>query len=157
MTLGTGSIKLSQVAVELGVSATGLSLGRANVRTLAQAAASGSFSMSSLRGKSAYTPMSGRVPDAQGYTAGDSGISSQVSINVGIVLSGGSAPYSYVWSHVSGEGTVTLVNSANTTAKFTVPKYSVPGTTYTQVVQCVVTDSTSATLTRSGTVTLDLT
>lgn len=46
----TGSISMSQVAAELGVSATGLHLGDSRVRALAESL-SGSVSMTDLRGK----------------------------------------------------------------------------------------------------------
>jgi hypothetical protein len=61
-----------------------------------------------------------------------------------------------VWSKVSGNGTTAAANAPSTTANFVNAKFSPPGEVQTQVVQCVVTDNTGATLTRSGTVTLTL-
>lgn len=55
----TGSISMSQVAAELGVSATGLGLGHSLVRVLAESL-SGNVSMSNLRGKAYVVLTSGQ-------------------------------------------------------------------------------------------------
>ncbi len=161
MTLpASGAISLTDVMSELRTVNTGraypISLGDDDVRALA-GVPSGAIGLTSLYGKSAYTPMSGSVPDVSDTAPSAPGSNYTSHTPISIALTGGQAPFSYAWSHVSGTGTVTAANASSTTANFTVARFSLPGDVQTQVVQCIVTDATSATLTRSGTVTLTLT
>jgi hypothetical protein len=160
MTLPTsGSLSLSDVMTELRVTNPGraypISLGDSDVRALA-GVPSGAISLSNLYGKSSYIAMSGSVPDRSGSAPSNPTSNYTTQVSISVVLTGGQAPFSYAWSHVSGDGTVTAANTSSTFANFTVARFSEPGEVQTQVVQCVVTDSTSATLTRTGTVTLTL-
>jgi hypothetical protein len=156
MTLpASGSITLGDVAAELGIGLP-LSLGDARVLALAGKSAP-PISLSDLYGKSAAAPMSGSIPNSSGTTlAPGSSPTHTETVSVSINVQGGVLPLSYAWSHVTGDGSVTAVNGANTSASFTVSRFAPAGTIYSQVVQCVVTDSTGAQLVRQGTVTLEL-
>jgi hypothetical protein len=162
MTLPTsGSISSDQIMAELRVAnptrAFPLSLTDADVLALAGKSVPPISIPADLYGKSSYTPMSGSVPDVSSTAQSDPPSNTVAHIPINVVFTGGQAPFTYAWSHVSGTGTVTAANANNTTANFTVAKFSTPGDEQTQVVQCVVTDSTGATMTRTGTATLALT
>jgi hypothetical protein len=158
-TPASGTISLTDVMAELRTVNAGraypISLGDADVRALA-GVASGAISLSNLYGKSAYTPMSGSVADVSDTAASNPASNYTNHTTISIALAGGQAPFSYAWSHVSGSGSVTAANATSTTANFTVARFSEPGEVYSQVVQCIVTDNTGATITRTGTVTLTL-
>jgi hypothetical protein len=161
MTLpASGSISLGDVMTELRTVNAGraypISLGDSDVRSLA-GVASGAISLSDLYGKGAYTAMSGSVPNVSDTATSNPPSNTAVHISISVVFTGGQAPFTYAWSHVSGNGTVTAANASSTTADFINNRFSAPGEVQSQVVQCIVTDSTSATLTRSGTATLTLT
>lgn len=161
MTLpASGSISLGDVMTELRVTNPGraypISLGDTDVRSLA-GVASGAISLSDLYGKGAYAAMSGSVPNVSDTAPSDPATNTAVHIPISVVFTGGQAPFTYAWSHVSGTGTVTAANASSTTANFVNARFSTPGEVQSQVVQCVVTDATSATLTRTGTATLTIT
>lgn len=161
MTLpASGTIRLTDVMNELRITNPGraypISLGDADVRTLA-GVPSGSISLTNLYGKSSSTPMSGSVPNVNDSDAINSAADHTRHTPIAVSLAGGTAPFSYAWTKLSGTGAVIAANAANTTADFTVSKFAVPGDIISLVAQCVVTDATGATLTRSGTITLTLT
>lgn len=159
MTLPTGSLSADQIVTELRVANPGrarlMGLQDADVRTLA-GVASGPISFNDLRGKTSYTPMSGSVPNVNDTDTINTAANHTHSTGIAVSRAGGIAPYSYAWTKLSGAGTVNAANSASTTADFVVSRFAVPGDTMQLVAQCVVTDSTGATLTRSGTITLTL-
>lgn len=159
----TAPVTLADVMIELRTTNAGraypISLGDADVRSLA-GVPSGAISLSNLLGKSAYTPMSGSVPDVPGATAAiDTANNYFRDVSVAVSVTGGQAPFSYAWSRVSGDigTTVIAANAASTSVRFTVNKTQTAGAVLSAVAQCIVTDATAATLTRSGTVTLTLT
>lgn len=162
MTLpASGSISLGDVMTELRIMNPGraypIALGDADVRALA-GVPSGSISLSNLYGKSSYIAMSGSVPDVPDAVR-TAGANYTAHIPIAITLYWGLAPFSYDWSKVSGTGglsAVTAANASSTTADFAIAITSPIGQVRTEVVQCIVTDATGATLTRTGTVTLTL-
>lgn len=108
----TGPISMSQVNTELGRSSSALiRLGETAVRTLA-GVASGAIGMSNLRGK---TSMSVTASSVEGEA---SGFSSSGSVNSGNtpnpVVTGGTAPFTYAWTRISGDSPgITGANTAN--------------------------------------------
>lgn len=160
MTLpASAPITLAQVMTELRTvtpsRAYPISLGDADVRALA-GVPSGAISLTNLYGKSAYVAMSGSVPNVSDSATINPSANYTKSVPVSISLAGGQAPFSYAWSLVSGDGTVTATNAATTNANFFVIRFSTPGDVMSLIAQCVVTDAMGNTLTRSGTVTLTL-
>lgn len=160
MTLpASGSISLGDVMTELRVTNPGraypISLGDSDVRALA-GVPSGAISLSNLYGKSSYTPMSGSVPDVSDTDTIGTGGNHTHHTPISVSVSGGTAPFSYAWTKLSGAGNVTATNAASTTADFVVSGAAFPGAVLSLVAQCVVTDSTGTPMTRSGTVTLTL-
>lgn len=112
MTLpSTGSVSISQVATELGISQTGLSLNDARVRALA-GVLSGPISFSNLRGKTKLSVTANSVLATRGTnnTGPISGSSTATPV-------GGTAPYTYSWVFVSGTS-FTLANGTTATATF---------------------------------------
>jgi len=108
------SISMSQVNVELSRTATAtISLGETAVRNLA-GKPSGTISMSDLRGKSAYTPMS------LSYTGGlgevFSGSCVTVSATATVTVTGGTPPYSFQWTRTAGSTTPTSRTVSSTTS-----------------------------------------
>lgn len=162
MTLpASGPISLTDVITELRIVNPGraypISLGDADVLSLAGVAGPAN-SLTNLYGKSSYTAMSGSVPNVS--DTAPAGANYTAHVVVAVSFTGGLAPFSYVWSKVSGTGgasSVTAANAASTTADFTISIASPIGEVRTEVVQCIVTDATAATMTRTGTVTLTLT
>jgi hypothetical protein len=161
MTLpASGAISLTDVMAELRTvnpsRAYPITLGDSDVRALAQVP-SGPISLTSLYGKSAYVPMSGSIPTVNANAAGNVGFPYTAHANVSISLSGGKAPFSYAWSHLSGDGGITAANAATVTASFAISRYAASGDNFSQAVQCIVTDVTGAQFPCSGTVNLTLT
>lgn len=163
MTLPTsGSISSDQIMAELRVAnparAFPLSLTDADVLALAGKGAPPISIPVDLYGKSSYIAMSGSVPDVSDDAPSSPPSSSTEHVAISVSHAGGLAPFGYAWSKVSGYpgGTVTAVNADSTTADFPNPRFSEPEV-LTMVVQCIVTDATGATMTRSGTATLTLT
>lgn len=103
MTLpASGSLKMSQVATELGVSQTGLDLNAVSVRNLAGVGASGPISFSQLRGKSAASSALNAAMNNASYTvegmSGNTGATATININ-------SNGTYTMVTSPVNGPGT----------------------------------------------------
>lgn len=155
MTLpASGPITIGMVAAELGIGVP-LSLGDSRVRALA-GIPSGPISLGSLRGKSASGPMGGSVPNLSMSAQSNPGTSYNATDTITANIAGGTGPYTYAWSKVSGSGSVDATNAPSTTVRMPVARFSQPGDTSTQVVQLVVTDSKGASITRQATVTLTL-
>lgn len=68
--------------------------------------------------------------------------------------SGGSPPYTYLWTYVSGD-TEIYVNSSTTTSTLFSAFFSDPGTSFSAIWKCVVTDSTPTAI-DSTTVSIEL-
>lgn len=155
----TPPISLSDVLAELRTVNPGrslpISLGDPDVRALA-GVPSGPIVLSNLYGKSSYIAMSASINNVSGSAAAGPTSNYQARLAIGINLSGGKAPFTYAWSHVSGDGSVQALNAASSTADFIVPRFSSPGDVQSQVVQCTVTDVTGAQITRTATATLML-
>lgn len=145
MTLPTGIIYMTQVNVELGRPETAyITLDDGSVRALS-GFTSGAIDMNSLRGKSAYTNMTGsgtgfystgQASTTQSFTAGD---------EMRVSVQNGKAPYSYSWSFQAANGCSMGTNGMSTVfISRTIPRFGYTGNC---VVQCVITDSTGRTLT----------
>jgi hypothetical protein len=147
MTLPTGTISMSQVAAELGVGAAGLSLNAGNVRTLA-GVPSGAVSMNHLRGKSNLAPLTCVVNDQFAYRGtNNTGV---VSASTTAVAGGGSGGYSYAWTFLSG-------TSFGDKPAVATPSFSyscAPGSEFTGVYRCTVTDSGGRTASDTCSITL---
>lgn len=160
MTLPTGSLSAQQIVDELRVVNPGrvraISLQEADVRALA-GVPSGPISFNDLRGKTSYVAMSGSVPNVSDYATISTG-NYDFPVDIVVLRAGGLAPFSYTWTKLSGSaaGTLTAANAADTTAVFGINRFAESGTVLTMEAQCVVTDATGATLTRSGTITITL-
>jgi hypothetical protein len=97
--LPTGTISMSQVNTELGRSSTAtISLNESAVRTLA-GVASGAISMNNLRGKSAMSVTASNVSGSAGGFAASGYVYTSGSPNT--TVTGGTAPYTYSWAHIS--------------------------------------------------------
>lgn len=155
----SGSISLSDVLTELKIANSSrvapISLGDSDVIALA-GKSSAPVSISDLYGKSSYVAMSGSMPNVSDTAVIDPGANYTAHVAVAISFTGGLAPFTYAWSKVSGDGSVTTANASSTTANFTVIRFSTPGDVLTEVVQCIVTDGKGNTLTKQCTVTLTL-
>lgn len=137
----TGPISMSQVRTELGLSGS-ISLGQAAVRELA-GRPSGSISMSHLRGKSAYTPMTLSNTNAHaiiyGQPCGNHTSSSTVTV------SGGKPPFTYAWQKIFGGGSL---SGATNTSTGTMVAFVCPGQYVSGQYRCTVKDSTGATVSK---------
>jgi hypothetical protein len=157
MTLqSSGAISLGDVLTELRIANPGrslpISLGDTDVRNLA-GVPSGAISLSDLYGKSSYVAMSATLPDNSDSSLSNPPSATTINIPMAMTVTGGLAPFSYTWSKVSGSGSVQAVNSPNTNAQITNPRFSTPST-LSELVQCSVTDAMGNTITRQGTATL---
>ena len=157
MTLPTsGGLNFQQINIELGKPATSpISLNDANVRALA-GKPSGPISFGDLLGKSSYTPMSATLYDVDMDGQANASSPYTMTYPISIAVYNGLAPFSFTWSHVSGSGSVDVVNSASSTIRMPVPRYGTSGDIRTQVVQCTVTDAKGNALTRQCTVIMTL-
>lgn len=146
MTLpSSGPISMAMIANELGISASALSLNDPRVRNLA-GRPSGPIGFSELRGKSAYTPMSGVGVDSEGVWPSNNGQAFTAIVYPQVSISGGAAPYTYSWSFTNSAGAA-LVNATSPypSVTYRFGRFASPGT-FVAVVQCLVTDSTGRTL-----------
>lgn len=129
-------LSMSQINVELGrASNATTSLTESAVRTLA-GVPSGAVSFSNLLGKSSFSA-SGNG-DAQDYVSTSSG---NADSHPSVTASGGTTPYTYLWSFTSNPNGASLLNSTSATA--TVRKAFSANQTgaYSAVLQCVVTEN----------------
>ena len=104
---------MSQVAAELGISQTGLSLNDQRVRALAGAGASGTINFSQLRGKTRLSVTANSTTATRGTNN-----TGNVSATSTAAPVGGSSPYTYSWTYVSGDS-FTIINANSITATFT--------------------------------------
>lgn len=159
MTLpSTGPISMSQVATELGISATGLSLNDSRVRALA-GKPSGTISMSDLRGKStSVLTVGSSTPSVTnyGYYSGLYGALTNTSRYGGTVTSLSYARWNtvppYVWridlridNMQSTRPPLTLVIAG---ASFT---FTTTSSGTNAIYQCVITEAQFNALPKSGT------
>ena len=111
----TGAISLANVNVELGLSSTTtISLNQTSVRNLA-GKASGTISMSDLRGKSAggtFTPDGGTSSGSPLYIAN----TSDVSAVTATISCSATATWTYVRTTAIGAGSVNVANGASATS-----------------------------------------
>lgn len=102
---------MSQVNTELGRSSSAaISLGESAVRTLA-GVASGTIAMSNLRGKSAMSVSANNVNEANSGFAPSGNVSGS---GTNTTVTGGTAPYTYSWTHLgtSSGNTPSISNAA---------------------------------------------
>lgn len=161
MTLpASGSISTGQIMAELRITNPGraypLSTLDSDVLALSGKTAPPVTMPNDFWGKSAAA-FAGHIPTVQMNGQSNPGSSYTEVATVTASISGGSAPFNYVWSHVSGSGTVDSVNSSSSTVRMPVARFSESGEKITQVVQCVVTDGTGKQLILQGNVVLTLT
>lgn len=149
MTLpSSGPISMAMVSNELGISLTGLSLNDPRVRNLA-GRPSGPIGFSELRGKSAYTPMSGVGVDAEGVWPSNNGRAFTAIVYPQVTISGGTAPYTYSWVLTTSAGAnIANATSAYPSVTYRFGKYA-EQMTIIALAQCRVTDSTGQTITIS--------
>lgn len=146
MTLPTGTITMDQVRIELGIAQAGVNLNLASIRTLASVGGSGtSISMSQLRGKSAYTPMTVSGND-DAITDYSTGTAYTHYLYPSVNVSGGSGGYTFAWSFIAQNGasiigstTSQSINVGHSVSKF--------GYTGSCTLQCVITDNTAHSVT----------
>lgn len=133
----SGPIAMSQVNTELGrASNATISLGETAVRVLAQVPA-GAISLDNLHGKSSMA-VSGNN-DARSYNSGAGGGNADSFPTV--TVTGGQAPYSYVWSFTSNPQSANLFNATTSTPRVSKAFSSGASGSYTAILQCVVTDN----------------
>jgi len=141
MTTPTGTIRMSDVNVELGrPSNQPIRLSDSAVRNLA-GVPGGTIRLSNLRGKSSYTPMTVTTyADYRSYMSTSSGGTASASPSVSV--SGGSGGYSYSWSFISNPSgcSMSAGSAPSCSVKKNFVKYS--GGSWSATVQCVVTDNT---------------
>lgn len=156
MTLPTGAISLSQVNAELSQAATApISLGQTHVRNLA-GVPSGPISMSNLRGKSAYTPMT-----VVGYDVYDNDYATGTQYTDNwypqvAVTAGGVPGFTYLWTFISNPNSFTLVTNNIATGRVShlVSKFGFTGSC---TLNCRVTDGSGNYVDRTVTVTVTVT
>lgn len=153
MTLpASGAISLTDVMTELRIvtpsRAYPISLGDTDVRALA-GVPSGAISLTNLYGKSAYIALSAvSSNDAQSFFSGSG--AGVATCSPSVAVSGGTAPYTYLWSLTSNPNGCALGSA--TSAACTVSKAFGLNTTgsASAVLQCVITDNVGATITKTG-------
>jgi hypothetical protein len=140
---------MSDVAAELGLPLP-LSLTNASVLALAGLGAP-PISMSQLLNKTRTAAMTASAPDifAARNVAGTGNVSGSSTATV----NGGTGPYTYAWSYVSGDATLSMTNG--TTSRVTLNRSCAPGTFYVAVYQCVINDSAAHSVTIQINVELD--
>jgi hypothetical protein len=155
MTLpSSGPLSFSQIAGELGDSASGFSMTRPDARALA-GVAGGPIAVSNFYGKSAYTPMSPNI----GGDQADTFMASSYDFSLTCTPGGGRAPYGYAWAifNVGGAGSAAFASSSDQqTAVVQINISGGLGSECACQAQCTVTDATSAVV-ASNIVTLSFT
>lgn len=141
-----GPISMSQVATELGMSATGLSLGTTSVRNLA-GRLSGTISMSDLRGKSAMSVV-GHNSLALYESNGASGRATAFPY---VTVTGGVEPYTYQWAFTSNTNPAFQFVSNNVAQVQVYRNFTRYQSFYAScTLQCTVTDATGRAITVGG-------
>jgi hypothetical protein len=74
---------------------------------------------------------------------------------VPVSVSGGTAPFTYAWTYVSGDATITCSSSTSSAPGFSKTGMASPTSAYVATWQCVVTDAASLTSTCSCTVDIE--
>ena len=142
---------MSQVNTELGRSSTAtISLGESAVRALA-GVPSGTISMNNLRGKSALSVSASNVSGDNGGFA-PSGSVSTAGSPPNTTVTGGTSPFTYSWTRISGS-TIPQISSS-TSQNPTWSNGSTPEGTHDAVWRVTVTDANSNTATDDITVSL---
>jgi hypothetical protein len=137
MTIGTGQIWMSEIRAELGA---GLPFSLSQARGLA-GVPSGSMSMSQLRGKSAYTPMTATGFDAMDSQMENGGNTVYLTCHPYVTVSGGSGTKTFLWEFQSnGGGVLTDTTSPTCTVRYE-SKY---GGGVAGYLKCTITDGTGA-------------
>lgn len=146
----TGPISLAQIRAELGIGGV-ISLSRSEVRNLA-GIATGTIGMASLRGKTG--PGSGpafSVMASNGAAFGDAtGAQFTAHATPSVAASGGTAPFSYVWTIAIQDDSgfaVTSANAATCDVSHTIGKYGYIGEC---TLTCIVNDNAGNTVTKTG-------
>lgn len=101
---------------------------------------------------STTSPLAASVDDSTPYGDGEQGTGTIWSNAATVTASGGTAPYTYAWSKVSGD-TLTVESSTAASTRFGHSSATVG--TWTGVYRCTVTDAASNTATVDVTATID--
>lgn len=153
MTLpASGVITLTQVMNELRVVNPGraypISLGDADVRSLA-GVPSGAISLTNLYGKSSYVALSATSSnDSQSFFSGSGAGVAICSPSVSVT--GGTLPYTYLWSFTSNPNGCSLGGSTSATCNVSKAFAFNSNGSASAVLQCVITDNIGATVTKTG-------
>lgn len=147
----SGQISINQINLELGYAGDrNIWLDHDQLRTLAGKAGSGTgISLDDFHNKSAYTPMTvTRIDDSSVYDSAFAGGTATVRPSVSVT--GGSGGYTYAWSIVSSSGYAPALGNA-TSAQCQLTRTFGRNTTgnFVTTLQCIVTDNTGHTSTRS--------
>lgn len=158
-TPASNPISLTNVAAELGISANGIELGQANVRTLA-GVPSGPISLTNLLNKSAGTALSANATPTtvSGSCTGASTCTAD-STSASCAAGGGTGTYTYLWQLVSGDSSITPVSSTSASTVFRRTNGATTGSpTVSAVYRCRVIDNNGAgTTVFSNSITINLT
>lgn len=142
------SVSLNQTNVELGKSPTAaISMNDTNVRALTGNTTNLSITdMYNLRGKSAYTFMSGSAygDEYREYYYGSVGTQYTKYLYSTLNLSGGVGPFTYLWEFTSNPGGYAMANGTTSQVRVahTITKYGYTGECTLRV---TITDSTGRT------------
>lgn len=148
----SGTISLALVLAELQKTNAGrslpISLGDTDVRTLA-GVPSGAISLTSLYGKSNGSALSAAITNGSAtYSSISSG--GTAICNPGVTASGGTPGYTYLWSFTSNPNSCTLGSSTSTSCSVSKAFSQNAQGGASAVLQCIITDSASGTITKTG-------
>lgn len=88
----------------------------------------------------ARTPLSVSIAPDPATGAGSGGGSETVTSELATATpSGGLAPYTYAWTHVSGDAAITITSDTSQSTTFS--KFMTPGASTSAVKRCTVTDA----------------
>jgi hypothetical protein len=146
MTTPTGRIQASDINAELGRAwNTPFNLNDGPVRALA-GNAGGHIDFNQLRGRSAYTSMTGQGnDDSAGGSLGEGSVQFVSTVHPSVTVSNGAPGYSYQWSFIDAGG---ATFGGTTTASYVAVQHTISrfGYSGSATLRCVVTDSTGRTL-----------